>query len=65
MQRCGAMQANPQQPIKTRKMGPYACGTRNHGSRGTAGEATPKEAEELHEEGIAFAPLPVLPDEFN
>ena len=21
--------------------------------------------EELHEEGIAFAPLPVLPDEFN
>ena len=22
-------------------------------------------AKELHEEGIAFAPLPVLPDEFN
>ena len=29
------------------------------------GEATPEEAKELHEEGIAFHPLPVLPDEFN
>ena len=33
--------------------------------RSIYGEATPEEAEELHEEGIAFAPLPVLPDEFN
>ena len=23
------------------------------------------EAKELHEEGIAFHPLPILPDEFN
>jgi len=33
--------------------------------RSIYGEATPEEAQELHEEGIAFAPLPVLPDEFN
>jgi hypothetical protein len=33
--------------------------------RSIYGEATPEEAKELHEEGIAFAPLPVLPDEFN
>ena len=33
--------------------------------RSIYGEATPEEAEELHEEGIAFHPLPVLPDEFN
>jgi hypothetical protein len=33
--------------------------------RSIYGEATAEEAEELHEEGIAFAPLPVLPDEFN
>ena len=33
--------------------------------RSIYGEATSEEAEELHEEGIAFAPLPVLPDEFN
>jgi hypothetical protein len=30
-----------------------------------SGEASPDEAEELHEEGIAFQPLPILPDEFN
>ena len=33
--------------------------------RSIYGEATPEEAKELHEEGIAFHPLPVLPDEFN
>src|SRR6202030_4446943 len=33
--------------------------------RSIYGEASPEEAEELHEEGIAFAPLPVLPDEVN
>jgi hypothetical protein len=33
--------------------------------RSIYGEATPEEARELDEEGIAFAPLPVLPDEFN
>ncbi len=33
--------------------------------RGIYGEATPDEAEKLVEEGIAFAPLPVLPDERN
>jgi len=33
--------------------------------RSIYGEATPEEAKELDEEGIAFAPLPVLPDEFN
>ena len=33
--------------------------------RSIYGEATPEEAEELNEEGIAFHPLPVLPDEFN
>jgi hypothetical protein len=33
--------------------------------RSIYGEATPEEAKELNEEGIAFHPLPVLPDEFN
>ena len=33
--------------------------------RSIYGEATPEEAKELDEEGIAFHPLPVLPDEFN
>jgi hypothetical protein len=33
--------------------------------RSIYGEATPEEARELDEEGIAFHPLPVLPDEFN
>ena len=42
-----------------------ARSTTARSSRSIYGEATPKEAEELHEEGIAFAPLPVLPDEFN
>jgi len=33
--------------------------------RSIYGEASPDEAEELHEEGIEFHPLPILPDEFN
>lgn len=34
-------------------------------TRGIYGEATPDEARDLAEEGIAFAPLPRLPDEAN
>jgi hypothetical protein len=33
--------------------------------RSSYGEASPEEAKELHEEGIEFHPLPILPDEFN
>ena len=33
--------------------------------RSIYGEASPEEAKELHEEGIEFYPLPILPDEFN
>jgi hypothetical protein len=33
--------------------------------RSIFGEASPKDAKELHEEGIEFHPLPVLPDERN
>jgi len=33
--------------------------------RSIYGEATPKEAKALHEEGIEFHPLPVLPDDHN
>ena len=33
--------------------------------RSIYGEASPEESKELHEEGIAFHPLPILPDEFN
>jgi hypothetical protein len=33
--------------------------------RSIYGEASPDEAKELHDEGIAFHPLPILPDEFN
>jgi hypothetical protein len=33
--------------------------------RSIYGEATPEEAKELHDEGIAFHPLPILPDERN
>ncbi len=31
--------------------------------RSIYGEASPEEAEELHDEGIEFHPLPILPDE--
>jgi hypothetical protein len=33
--------------------------------RSIYGEATPQDAKELHEEGIEFHPLPILPDERN
>jgi hypothetical protein len=33
--------------------------------RSIYGEASPDEAKDLHEEGIEFHPLPVLPDERN
>ena len=33
--------------------------------RSIFGEATPQDAKDLHEEGIEFHPLPVLPDERN
>ena len=33
--------------------------------RSIYGEASPKEAKELHDEGIEFHPLPVLPDDRN
>jgi hypothetical protein len=33
--------------------------------RSVYGEATPDQAKELHEEGIEFHPLPILPDEWN
>ena len=33
--------------------------------RSIYGEATPQDAKDLHEEGIEFHPLPVLPDERN
>ena len=33
--------------------------------RSIYGEASAEEAKELHEEGIEFHPLPILPDEFN
>ena len=33
--------------------------------RSIYGEASPKDAQALHEEGIEFHPLPVLPDEHN
>jgi hypothetical protein len=33
--------------------------------RSIYGEASPQEAKEMHEEGIEFHPLPVLPDERN
>jgi hypothetical protein len=33
--------------------------------RSIYGEASPEEAKELHDEGVEFHPLPVLPDERN
>jgi len=33
--------------------------------RSIYGEASPDEAKELHEEGIEFDPLPILPDDQN
>jgi hypothetical protein len=50
----------PKFPEEARKM---HYGEIEH--RSIYGEATPDEAKELHEEGIEFHPLPVLPEERN
>ena len=50
----------PKFPEEARKM---HYGEIEH--RSIYGEAAPDEAKELHEEGIEFHPLPVLPDERN
>ena len=50
----------PKFPEEARKM---HYGEIEH--RSIYGEATPEQAKELHEEGIEFHPLPVLPDERN
>lgn len=47
-------------PEEARKM---HYGEKEH--RSIYGEASPKDAKELHDEGIEFHPLPVLPDERN
>jgi hypothetical protein len=47
-------------PEEARKM---HYGETDH--RSIYGEASPQEAKELHEEGIEFHPLPVLPEERN
>jgi len=47
-------------PEEARKM---HYGEKDH--RSIYGEASPQDAKELHEEGIEFHPLPVLPDERN
>jgi len=47
-------------PEEARKM---HYGEKEH--RSIYGEASPKEAKELHDEGIEFHPLPILPDEQN
>jgi hypothetical protein len=50
----------PRFPEEARKM---HYGEAEH--RSIYGIASPEEAKELHEEGIEFSPLPVLPDERN
>ena len=50
----------PKFPEEARKM---HYGEIDH--RSIYGEASPQEAKDLHEEGIEFHPLPVLPDERN
>jgi hypothetical protein len=50
----------PKFPEEARKM---HYGETEH--RSIYGEASPQEAKDLHEEGIEFHPLPVLPDERN
>ncbi len=47
-------------PEEARKM---HYGEKEH--RSIYGEASPQDAKDLHEEGIEFHPLPVLPDERN
>jgi hypothetical protein len=50
----------PQFPEEARKI---HYGETEH--RSIYGEASPEEAKQLHEEGIEFHPLPVLPDDKN
>ncbi len=50
----------PKFPEEARKM---HYGEVDH--RSIYGEASPQEAKEMHEEGIEFHPLPMLPDERN
>ena len=50
----------PKFPEEARKM---HYGEIDH--RSIYGEATPADAKELHDEGIEFHPIPVLPDERN
>jgi hypothetical protein len=55
-----AENVGPRFPEEARKM---HYGEAEH--RSIYGMASPQEAEALHEEGIEFSPLPVLPDERN
>ena len=50
----------PRFPEEARKM---HYGETEH--RSIYGEASPEEAKDLHDEGIEFHPLPILPDERN
>jgi hypothetical protein len=50
----------PQFPEEARKI---HYGEAEH--RSIYGEASPEEAQQLHEEGIEFHPLPILPDDKN
>ena len=55
-----AENVGPRFPEEARKM---HYGEADH--RSIYGIASPQEAKELHEEGIEFSPLPVLPDDRN
>jgi hypothetical protein len=55
-----AQYVGPQFPEQARKM---HYGEIEH--RSIYGEASPEDAKALHEEGIEFHPLPVLPDDHN
>ena len=55
-----AENVGPRFPEEARKM---HYGEAEH--RSIYGVASPEDAKELHEEGIEFSPLPVLPDERN
>ena len=55
-----AENVGPQFPEEARKM---HYGEAEH--RSIYGVASPEDAKELHEEGIEFSPLPMLPDERN
>jgi hypothetical protein len=55
-----AENVGPRFPEEARKM---HYGEAKH--RSIYGVASPKDAQALHEEGIEFSPLPVLPDEHN